>query len=287
MMNKTAQYFIEELALMAKTGRPQDCEDAIYNGPHFVAVIDGATAKADRRWDGETGGRVAARIISDFLGELAYDATAFEAFDGMTARIRQFYEAQGVLDSVTANPAQRIIAVAAIVSFFHEEIWSVGDCQYLLNEQHIAQHKTVDIVAAEARAMFLETELARGVTQEELKIFDSGRDFILPLLIRQLQFQNNPFVGVYSFAAVDGFPIPIDNVRVQTIPDDISSIVLATDGYPLLRSSLAESEAALRELLHDDPLLFRKYKSTKGLQHGNVSFDDRAYVKLARSQWTA
>lgn len=29
-----------------------------------------------------------------------------------------------------------------------------------------------------------------------------------------------------------------------------------------------------------DPLLFRKYKATKRVREGHVSFDDRAYVKL-------
>jgi glycerophosphoryl diester phosphodiesterase len=43
---------------------------------------------------------------------------------------------------------------------------------------------------------------------------------------------------------------------------------------------LEASEQALQEILRDDPLLFRKYKATKGLQPGNVSFDDRAYVKI-------
>ena len=37
---------------------------------------------------------------------------------------------------------------------------------------------------------------------------------------------------------------------------------------------------AAHDLLQRDPLLFRDYKSTKGLVAGNVSFDDRAYVKV-------
>jgi len=56
--------------------------------------------------------------------------------------------------------------------------------------------------------------------------------------------------------------------------------VLASDGYPDLKETLAASEERLQEILDDDPLLFRKYKATKGMHEGNVSFDDRAYVKL-------
>ena len=56
--------------------------------------------------------------------------------------------------------------------------------------------------------------------------------------------------------------------------------MLASDGYPDLKETLAASEERLQEILDDDPLLFRKYKATKGMHEGNVSFDDRAYVKL-------
>jgi glycerophosphoryl diester phosphodiesterase len=102
----------------------------------------------------------------------------------------------------------------------------------------------------------------------------------MPLLERQLRFQNNPSAGVYYYAAIDGFAIPPHGMRVEKIPHTVTTVVLASDGYPFLRASLAESEQALAHLLRRDPLLFQEYKSTKGLVMGNVSFDDRAYVKV-------
>lgn len=53
-----------------------------------------------------------------------------------------------------------------------------------------------------------------------------------------------------------------------------------SDGYPYLKTSLEETEQTLQEILRDDPLFFRKYKSTKGITEGAVSYDDRSYVKL-------
>jgi glycerophosphoryl diester phosphodiesterase len=82
------------------------------------------------------------------------------------------------------------------------------------------------------------------------------------------------------YAAIDGFAIPADGITVQKIPHTITTVVLASDGYPFLRASLVESEHALADLLQRDPLLFQAYKSTKGLVRGNMSFDDRAYVKV-------
>src|SRR5687768_15367822 len=92
-------------------------------------------------------------------------------------------------------------------------------------------------------------------TVEDLLEYDTGRDFIQPFLKRQYRFQNNPHAGSFSYAAADGFPIPDDGVVVEPIPDDVTHIVLASDGYPCLRQSLAESETYLIELLQRDPLL--------------------------------
>lgn len=99
---------------------------------------------------------------------------------------------------------------------------------------------------------------------------------------RQMLFQNTPATGQYWFAVIDGFDVPDEGICIQPLPADIQTIVLASDGYPYLKDTLETSEACLQELLQDDPLLFRKYKATKGVSKGNVSFDDRAYVKLKR-----
>ena len=62
---------------------------------------------------------------------------------------------------------------------------------------------------------------------------------------------------------------------------DKSSIVLASDGYPVLKGTLAESERELSEILKNDPLCYKVYCSTKGLKKGNVSFDDRSYIRFS------
>jgi len=274
---------VEEHFIASKTKNFGTCEDAIFtDSNHFIAVVDGATSKTDRRWNGETGGRVAARIVGEALQKIPYNASFREAIDAITETIHNFYLSQNVLNVVITHPVERLIASAVIVSLFHNEIWFVGDCQCLLDTIHIVYHHDIDRVAAEARAMFLETEILRGVPLEQLAHYDTGRAFILPLLQRQQTFENNSLAGEYQYAVFDGFPIADDKVFVHKIPDETQTIVLATDGYPILKESLEASEEALQNILQDDPLLFRKYKSTKGMQQGNLSFDDRAYVKLRR-----
>ena len=77
------------------------------------------------------------------------------------------------------------------------------------------------------------------------------------------------------------YPVSDEGIRIHSLPTDTQAVILASDGYPYLKDTLDASEQALQEILHDDPLLFRSYKTTKGMKPENVSFDDRAYVKLS------
>lgn len=278
---------VTDTYIQSKNGQHEDCEDMIHLSEHVIAVIDGATSKTHDRWDGKTGGRQAAEIIDATLHQMPPDCTARQAADRLTSAIRAFYTANDLAMQVVANPARRLTASVVAISLFQQEIWSIGDCQFMLGDQLFAVKKKVDEVIEEARAFFLESEMvARQMTVEDLLQYDTGREFIQPFLERQYRFQNHPHAGPFCYAAVDGFPIPDAGVVVERIPDDVTQIVLASDGYPFLRSSLSESEQMLAELLQRDPLLFREYKSTKGLVSGHVSFDDRAFVQVQLSRST-
>lgn len=272
---------IVETYSQSKTGKQQDCEDRIHISDHFVAVIDGATAKTNERWDKQTGGQISAEIIDETLHHLPHDCTARQAVDLITEKIRAFYIEKDILEDVETMPERRITSSVVAINLAKEEIWSIGDCQFMLDHSLFSIKKKVDEVTEEVRAFFIQSELMTNhMTIDELKERDTGREFIMPLLERQLRFQNNPSAGDYYYAAIDGFAIPLNGIRVEKIPHTVTTVVLASDGYPFLRKSLAESEQALAHLLRRDPLLFQEYKSTKGLVVGNVSFDDRAYVKV-------
>ncbi len=274
------RFTVQEHMLISKTGYDEECEDALYIGPHFVAVIDGATSKTERRWDGQTGGRIGAYTLRETFDQIPYDATARQAVDILTSALKKLYERYNVLDTVQANSVQRATASFVAVSLWRKEVWLVGDCQCMLNKEYISNTKIIDGIASDARAAFLEAEICTGKTVEELLHHDTGRAFILPLLERQMVFQNNPSADTYRFFVLDGFFVPDEGICVHELPVDIETLVLASDGYPYLKGTLEESEQALREVLLADPLLFRIYKSTKGMQDGNNSFDDRTYVRL-------
>ena len=138
----------------------------------------------------------------------------------------------------------------------------------------------MDEVIANARALYLEGEIAQGKTIEELMKNDSGREFILPLLVRQQYFQNARMDSLYNYSIIDGFELNTKDIKVVKVKN--KSIILASDGYPKLFNTLSDSEKYLEYILKNDPLCIKLHKSTKGLKENLNSFDDRAYIKIEK-----
>lgn len=103
---------------------------------------------------------------------------------------------------------------------------------------------------------------------------------LINLLSNLVWFPVGIGAGLYWYPILAEFPVPDGGIRIEPIPPKTRTLILASDGYPVLKNSLEASEQELQRILEADPLLFRLYKATKGVQDGNVSYDDRAYIKL-------
>lgn len=273
-------YTVIEEALVSKTGREEECEDALYLGDAFVAAIDGATAKSSREWGGVSRGRSAAEVLKGALDSLRGDADAFEAADCFTEAVQEFHRRFDAEEMVRERPVERITASIVVLSMARREIWLIGDCQARIGEHWIRNDKEIDTLIAGARVAFLEASLAAGADIEDLQKDDPGREFILPLLARQAALQNRPEAGPLWFPVIDGTPVPREGVRVESVPPATDTVVLATDGYPVLCGTLDESEKELERILQADPLLIREFRATKTTRSPDHGFDDRAYLRI-------
>ncbi len=274
---------IIEQFLISKAGNPDGGEDRIFVGNNLIAVIDGATAKTGRRFDGRTPGEVAVDLVMRALLEL--DEVAHEGAPPLMQvrhldrAIETWYFQRRLHEEMKTDPAQRCTANMVIYSAICQQLWFVGDCQAILNGQRIQSEKAVDRVTSGARALFLHAEIAKGRAIASLRAEDPGRILIAPLLEQQCWLQNQPAAQM-GFPVLDGF-LDLQGVQIVSVPPRTEEIVLASDGYPELAATLEESEQELADILREDPLLIGDFKATKGLQPGNVSFDDRAYIRFA------
>lgn len=271
---------IVEQFIQGKKPNQEECEDGLFVGEHYIAVVDGATSSSGTKNVGKTPGKLAMELVTGALCHLDPDQNAANAFKFLNKSIVDAYNSSGILGHMESNPIDRWTASCVIYSLSKRELWFIGDCQALIDGVLVSNNKLVDDVTSSARALFLAGYLTLGHTVEEVQKQDVGREYILPLLQEQSVFQNGATPSEFNFAVLDGFFTNVDMIKVIPVPPNVNEMVLASDGYPELMPTLEASEELLKQILKDDPLLFQKYKSAKGLQPGNYSFDDRTYIRI-------
>ena len=296
---------IIESSIIGKKSQ-EACEDGMVITDDFIAVIDGSTSKTPKHLNPDMkNGRYAMMLISEYIREeLKADASVDDFCQGVTVYIyNKVYEKLGVEERLKEHPEERLTASAILYSRTRNEVWMVGDCQAIIDEKLYENGKPYEEKIARKRVELI----AQGLSPAE------ARKQIEPLLIKAMLSGQNQ-----TYTVIDGFPIYREGVKVvsvsdsssvqdsvsssdfcsvqdpvscsgsasasDTIPSSSSEIVLASDGYPFLKPSLAASEAALAEQIANDPQNIRSFIATKGIVEGNKSFDDRTYIRFVCCQ---
>ncbi len=264
-------------------------EDGMLVTDDFAAVVDGVTSKSVRHLCRPSGGVVAKDLMIDIIGGMPADASMRQMQRAVDARFQARYRSHEAGIRVFADePVERLQANAVVYSARRHEAWLFGDCQIMVNGVQTPTTKDVDVLLGDLRAF---TVLALremqdgtpdvpvsgsfGAPASDAAPKDPSRAMILPFLRLQSQFANKR--GPFGYFVFDGFTdmtYPIRTVPVS--PGD--EVVQASDGYPLLRPTLDESERELQRLRSEDPDLIDRYRSTKGFQ-GRATFDDLTYLR--------
>jgi glycerophosphoryl diester phosphodiesterase len=273
-------------------------EDGIVVTNDFIAVIDGSTSKSQYRHSLlRSNGRYAMQLVSSYIRKMPKTTTCEQFLRGVTAHIRKHYK-KSMLARLAEHPEDRLTSSAVIFSRVCREVWMVGDCHCLLipsppktqnstlntqnstlNTQHAPIYydnsKPAEAELAAMRADEVRRQLAAGKTQDELLRNDTARPTIIPRMLETMREQNK------SYSVIDGFPIDRQHIKILPLDFNPWEVVLASDGYPFLKPTLAESEALLQQQRRDDPLnIGLAFQATKGFHPDFNSFDDRAYIRF-------
>ena len=287
---------IIESSIIGKKSQ-EACEDGMVITDDFIAVIDGSTSKTPKHLNPDMkNGRYAMMLISEYIREeLKADASVDDFCQGVTAYIyNKVYEKLGVEERLKEHPEERLTASAILYSRTRNEVWMVGDCQAIIAGKLYENGKPYEQEIARKRVELIEQGLSPAEARKQIE----------PLLIEAMLSGQNQ-----TYTVIDGFPIYREGVKVvsvldsssvqdsvpasdsvpcsdsasasDTIPSSSSEIVLASDGYPFLKPTLAASEVALAEQIANDPQNIRFFIATKGIVEGNKSFDDRTYIRFS------
>ena len=247
------------------------CEDNIVVTRDYIAVIDGSTSKTDRRFSFfRSNGHYCMQLVSRYIRHAKGTLTCHQFCNGVTAAVARHYSRSDI-QRLALHPEERLTASAIVYSRLNREIWMIGDCHCLVGGQYYDNPKPYEQELAEQRADIISRS---GLPAEHFLHHDTARDAIIPHMLETMQQQNK------TYAVIDGFPIPQQCVRVITLDFQPWEIVLASDGYPFLLPTLADSEQRLDRQRLEDPLNIGTFKATKAFLPGNNSFDDRAYIRF-------
>jgi hypothetical protein len=247
------------------------CEDAIVTTSDFTAVIDGVSDTTGTPRDGMSSGQWAVATIATVLGTLPASVEAAAA----VARISKALTQEPLLDADLYTPAG---AVAAIYSHHREEIWKIGDIGVQCNGKDYVGVYAMSTLQADVRCAAVWAGLYGGNTVEDA--VEAGAAAVQPLLLLQHQFANRDdhYLG---YAVLNGTPVPPSMIDIIDV-SDYDEVILATDGYPCIGRTIAETEMLLSQSIASDPLRIGQYRACKGVGENMMSFDDRAYIKLSR-----
>ena len=251
-------------------------EDGIVVTADFIAVIDGSTSKSTVRCHRDlslrphSNGELAMLTLSAFIRKMPRDISAHQFCLGATQAIRRRYK-KSCLPRLADHPEDRLTASCIVFSRLRREIWMVGDCQCLVGDSYYDNPKPYEQELAEARAALI---TASPQPWDHFLVDDTARQAIIPRMLETMRQQNK------TYSVIDGFPVAERYVRIITLDFQPWDIVLASDGYPFLCSTLAQSEQRLTEQRLSDPLNIRSFKATKAFASGFNSFDDRAYIRF-------
>lgn len=267
--------FTIEQFLQGKYNDPLVCEDRIVVSENLVAVIDGASAKGTRLWNNTKSGKFASNVLGDYIesnSDQLISCSVRECFSCLTEVLHSRIEELAGNDRLDIRDYPR--ASVIIYNDAVKEVWSYGDCQCMIGGKLYSFKKDVDRLNNALRSFTLELAILQGATLAELQENDVGREVIRHNLETQFYFENKQMA--FGYPVLNGLNY---NPNMAIVYPVLSGevVILASDGYPRLMPTLAESEKQLGSLLNKDPLCFRENPGTKGLMPGMTSFDDRAY----------
>lgn len=249
-------------------GKTEDKNEDYFNhNENCFVIADGATDKSGRKYNGKTGGELVSRLI--VKESLSSRLNGEELIIFLNKKVYELYENLNIISDIN-DPKYRFTSACIVVRIIEDKIvvTCIGDSGFRINGREIhKKNGQIDINVSEERAKYIrETGDVAG-----------SREYIMPLLLKQFEYQNNADSPL-GYGAIDGITTPLKFIKTYEYQkNNIKSIELFTDGYFDIPdgTTIKDWENSFDKLEREDPDKWKKFKSTK-------SKDDRtiAIIKL-------
>jgi hypothetical protein len=180
-----------------------------------------------------------------------------ELVNHLNNKIKELYVDLKIVDEII-DPKYRFTCGFICVRISNDKIiiTYLGDLGLRINGTDVyLEKKQIDIDNSEERSKYI----------RETNDVTGSREHILPLLLKQFEYQNNPQEPL-GYGALDGTKTPSKFVKTFNYSlDKIEKIELFSDGYFDVPKevSIDAWEKVFEKVEKEDPDKWKKYKSTK------------------------
>lgn len=249
-------------------------EDSILDNEYYGVVADGATTLKGVLIEGLSPGKIASSLVIDYFSKAKANITFYKAIEDLEKIFQNWYY------NHKNEFSDRITTSFVVLNKERKELWFLGDCCAKVDNILYCYNKKIDDFTTNLRVLTIKNSIRDGkITYKECLKNDIGRKAIAPIIDSQVQFQNCNDSSEYCYGVLDGYPTLKRDIHIVKLDDTINSIILTSDGYPIIEDTLEKSEDKLQSILEEDPLMIYNFPTTKGLTPNNSSFDDRSYLR--------
>jgi|TARA_Y100000034_G_scaffold57409_1_gene70105 hypothetical protein len=230
-------------------------EDYFDHNETCFVIADGATDKSGKKYNNKTGGELVSRITVKEC--LSTNLNGIDLVNHINKKVKELYDQLRIQDKIK-DPKFRFTCGFICVRLVGNKflITYLGGLGFRINGNEIYQETTqIDINNSEIRSKYI----------QETNDIEGSREHIMPLLLKQFEFQNNPQEPL-GYGVIDGTNTPAKFVKTFEYDlEKIHKIELFSDGYFDVPQviSIESWEKTFEKVEKEDPDKWKKYKSTK------------------------
>lgn len=152
--------------------------------------------------------------------------------------------------------------------------------------EYVKDEKEAERINSFVKETMNKALLDTGFTQEEIDSNNLLEKYIHPQILQEYA-KNNPHAGEYGYSVFNGIYTPIENCKVEQLPENVKRIRLSTDGFPMIilknAKDMGKAIRANRGLSEVDPTSIKvNYGIHNSVERGdgNLAFDDETAVDI-------
>lgn len=276
-------------SLTKKIGRLS--EDTVFFSNNLVAIIDGASSKTTRLFEGKTPGRVVMELIVERLKIISAkkpNITVIELFNDLNDTILNWHKVGGTFEEAKINP--NIRPSATFTCYLpnigvYGTVASIAEHNFMIDE--VLYERSFEIDRMYEKIKKIVTPKLQEVYKNDIsKIANILNEVLVPLYNTQPNFQNSDDLE-YGYFVLDGFldtkkAIKEGGIFIKELDKQPTQLTLATDGFDILNSHNTNEDLKYHLIsLAKDPCRnstnnYKIYDNKSGL----LNFDDFSRITV-------